>query len=387
VTATIRQTDLWIAVTAAALLHAAAFVVLVVLALMEMVFESRRRAGPPAVVGESVVVELSPSLFERVQEIGRQQPAAEDPPEPKERSFMKTAPEQEVAEKTERGRFIGERDTVAASERRPPDPGIRRMPAQDGVEPRFEGHVSTFDSEFTPGDEPARRTSVSREREALAGAPRESASGREEAVAPPDGKSNREKEPATEEGRPREMILQSDNHVPVPGKEGRGPEGDGERRPKEAGDDPEALATRSGEGGTGRQRVEDQPPEPGFRTESRKTRVLGSFTRQGKSSLDVDNTLVGRYQARVSRALESEWQKKCIVYRDHIEPGMLTIRFFVDKRGRVSGLRYIDVLRASEIQKGFTVNAIRDAPIPAMPGEVAKELDDEPLELVINFLF
>ena len=101
----------------------------------------------------------------------------------------------------------------------------------------------------------------------------------------------------------------------------------------------------------------------------------------------MDNTVVGRYQARVSRALENEWQKKCVVYRDHINPGILTIRFLVDEGGRVSGLRYVDVLHASEIQKGFTVNAIRDAPIPEMPGEVVRELAGEPLELTINFLF
>jgi hypothetical protein len=377
-----RRGDLWVAVTAAALLHVLAFVLLVALALVEIIVESKQEASrPPIDDRSSVTVELSPDLFQRIRERTRPQPQPEpeEITEPKERSFAKTAPEQEVEEQTEPARFIGERDTAATSER-PMDPGIKRMPSQDGEEPRMEGHVSTFDSNFTPGEEPAASTSDSLPPETPAGVPTEAEDGEDETVVA-------EVKPAPDEGRPKEMILQSENQVQVPSREGEKPTEPEEELPKEEEAESEAQLAKRGESGTGKRRVDPRPREPGFRTQSRKTRIRGSFTRHGKSSLDVDNTLVGRYQARVSRALENEWQKKCIIYRDHITPGILTIRFFVNETGGVSGLRYLDVLEASEIQKGFTVNAIRDAPIPAMPKDVAKELAGEPLELVINFLF
>ena len=43
---------------------------------------------------------------------------------------------------------------------------------------------------------------------------------------------------------------------------------------------------------------------------------------------------------------------------------------------------------AKEIfQKGFTIDSIRDAEIPAMPSEVKKEMGDNSLELIYNFIF
>ena len=135
------------------------------------------------------------------------------------------------------------------------------------------------------------------------------------------------------------------------------------------------------------QAVEEQPKEPGFRTEVAKTRLKGSISRRGQSAFDVENTPMGRYQAKLSRAVENEWQKNCVRYRDHITPGMLTIRFLVDENGRISGMRFIDSVQAGEIQKGFTLKSIQNAAIPAMPQEVSDPLEGEPLELVYNFFF
>jgi hypothetical protein len=44
-------------------------------------------------------------------------------------------------------------------------------------------------------------------------------------------------------------------------------------------------------------------------------------------------------------------------------------------------------METGQVQKGFTLSSIRDAAIPAMPAELRKELDGEPMELLFNFYF
>ena len=75
------------------------------------------------------------------------------------------------------------------------------------------------------------------------------------------------------------------------------------------------------------------------------------------------------------------------MHRDHVLPGILTLRFYVDKAGRVSGLRYLDVFQASAMQKGFTMRAVQQPQLPGMPEDVVEELEGEPLEFHINFHF
>ena len=44
-------------------------------------------------------------------------------------------------------------------------------------------------------------------------------------------------------------------------------------------------------------------------------------------------------------------------------------------------------METGEVQKGFTLNSIRDANIPAMPANLKKNYEKEPLELIFNFYF
>ena len=113
----------------------------------------------------------------------------------------------------------------------------------------------------------------------------------------------------------------------------------------------------------------------------------GTLNRRGRNSLDVENTAIGRYKASINRMIEREWQRQCINHRNHILPGILTLRFYVDERGGGSGLRFIDEFHASEIQKGFTLQSVRVPKFPVMPKKVAGELEGESLEFRLNFKF
>lgn len=129
------------------------------------------------------------------------------------------------------------------------------------------------------------------------------------------------------------------------------------------------------------------PNAPGFRGNQSKTRLEGSISRTGRSALNVEDSVLGRYHATVSRAVEKEWQRNCVRNRDYITPGQLTMRVMLEASGKVRSVGFIEEFGVGNIPKGFTLNSIRDAEIPAMPADLKKQLDGEPLELIYRFNF
>jgi hypothetical protein len=127
--------------------------------------------------------------------------------------------------------------------------------------------------------------------------------------------------------------------------------------------------------------------EPGFRGNQQKTLLNGSISRQGKSALNVSKTALGKYHAAVSRAIEAEWHRKCTTYRDLITPGTITVRFVIDSTGEVRSASVVDMVDAGQIQKGFTLDSIRQANLPNIPEDLQKKIVEEPLELIFNFYF
>ena len=85
--------------------------------------------------------------------------------------------------------------------------------------------------------------------------------------------------------------------------------------------------------------------------------------------------------------MELEWQRNCVRHRDFITPGFLTVRFFVEPNGRVRSVSFVGDMETGEVQKGFTLNSIRDASIPPMPPALRGDYKEEPLELIFRFYF
>ncbi|MCB1131908.1 MAG: hypothetical protein KDN05_12315, partial [Verrucomicrobiae bacterium] len=305
-------------------------------------------------------------------------PAAVEVPQetPAKREFARTTPDQ-AAEPDPSARFIGERDTAAASERSPqqdaPD-----LPSQAGIDPRYEGEIETTQSDYQDGslDEPAEANPLPPDDSpAMAeSAPQEAA-----ASSPPPPAPTAPREELYSGSDPVDVTVPAEGEktletppAPTPLTEPAETEMVEETPPQ-----PEVAA----------QPPAAAPKEKSFRGFQRKTAIVGSISRTGKSSLDVENTELGRYQAKISKAVELEWQRNCVRHRDFITPGYLTTRFFVDPRGKVTSVQFMGEMQTGEIQKGFTLNSIRDAEIPAMPAALKKDLQGEPLELVFRFFF
>ncbi len=172
--------------------------------------------------------------------------------------------------------------------------------------------------------------------------------------------------------------------VPIP-REKPEPDGIKETPAQAARGGPAQAATSAAN--TPKPTPQPPPKDPSFSGFQRKTAIQGSISRTGRSALNVANSPLGRYQATISRAVEQEWQRNCVRHRDFITPGFLTVRFFVEPSGRVRTVQFVGDMETGEVQKGFTLNSIRDAKIPAMPQPLRKEYANDPLELIFNFYF
>ena len=366
---------------AALILHLMAFGAMVGGAVMDILTEEQMDESvsqAPLRKENDVLIELDAlKLLSMRGALGREPVPPQDPDPvaipPSElvqedsKRFAETSPEQESEIAPEGAVLIGERDTLAASELAAAHVEGPEIPTQIGKEPE-RNEKNLTDSDFSPDQNEGQPVSSEEAKEIsepaggasgdLSVTPEAFAdSGERDVVEVPVDETNRTNEQDNQDDQQSARITNADGIVE------------------------EGLKERNQE------KAENGGEQEGFRTESRKTRMEGTISRRGQSSLKVDATALGKYKALVNRIIETEWQRRCVMHRDHVLPGILTLRFYVDRNGRVSGLRYLDVFQASAIQKGFTMRAVQHPDLPRMPEEVAKELDGEPLEFHINFHF
>jgi hypothetical protein len=301
--------------------------------------------------------------------------------------FARTSVDQS-APRPEQPAFFGERDTRATSDRTP-DPSAPPMPSQAGIAPKDEMDLETTQSDYqdgrldsAPSTLPATNIPTSPP-EPETPAPTEPSPAMAATTLEQTDPTGADNEPGSPP--PREPLLDGPDpiDVPIPREETRnhGIQTTPENR--------QQAHTTPLKPTMPRQTTPAPKPsfEPGFKGYQRKTAVTGSISRTGRSALDVADSPLGRYQAALSRAVEQEWQRNCVRHRDYITPGFLTVRFFVEPGGKVRSVQFVGDMATGEVQKGFTLNAIRDADIPAMPPALRKEYDQEPLELVFRFYF
>ena len=302
-------------------------------------------------------------------------------------SFARTSDDQR-GKRPDHPAFIGERDTEATSDTTP-DPTAPAMPAQAGVPPRHPGDFETTVSEYkdgaltdssAPAPEPPTPLPTTAP-EPLPAPPAAAAPGE---ITDSPGTADKAANPA-----PPAHLAEGPNpvDVPIPLTSSQPTPTPAAQALPRAGN-PEKLPTADDlKPATPPPSPPDTPRDPAFRGNQRKTTIRGSISRSGRSALDVEDSPLGRYQATISRAVELEWQRNCVRYRDFITPGFLTVRFFVDSTGKVRNVQFVGAMQTGQQQKGFTLNSIRDAAIPAMPAEVRKDFQEDPLELIFNFYF
>lgn len=275
--------------------------------------------------------------------------------------------------------ILGERDTRAASDLAPTPGADPNAPTQDGANPLFPGQVETVTRKYEDGsvgmDKSGEETETPQDETASRkDTPDMSDAPKVEAPKPDEEDSARPKNKHLAQG---EMLPNTDI-----GED----KGTVQDKPK-ADESPKERPNQGQDKESKGKEIDQAPKKDGFSGHSEKNKITGSISRRGKSARNVKNTALGRYHAQVSKALELQWQRNVEQQRDHIVPGVISIRFYVDEKGQASGIKFLEVVASNFIERGLTQRAIRQAKFPKMPKSVVKELDGEPLELIFNFYF
>lgn len=309
--------------------------------------------------------------------------------------FARTSEDQTAAPHESKPAFMGERNTRATSDRTP-DPNASPLPSQAGVTPQDKEDIETTESRYQDGSlTGSEKPSPDAEPETPPQVPSPPAQPSMPAEASPTASTAQPSPtPGQDSDRstppPREKLLEGPNPVDVRVlKENPRSEEPIKPTPQTR---PSPQETESPPAPVEKPAVAEAPKpkpskDPAFKGYQRKTAVIGSISRTGRSALDVEDSPLGRYQAAISRAVEQEWQRNCVRHRDFITPGFLTVRFFVESTGKVRSVQFVGEMETGEVQKGFTLNSIRNAGIPAMPPALRQEYDKEPLELMFRFYF
>lgn len=302
-----------------------------------------------------------------------------------ERRFARTSDDQ-IAPPSEKPAFIGERNTQATSERAP-DAAAPPLPSQDGID---RDDLETTVSQYQDGslDVPPKPTTPPDPADSISAqqpAPGDPAYQPKESPEMTETKTPGQ-DPVRSTPPPADRLLSGPNPVDVPIPKPAQELDQIKPMPEQR---PAPPATSSTESSEIKPSSKPAKPidDPAFRGNQRKSAIVGSITRTGRSALDVEDTPLGCYEAAISRAVEQEWQRNCMRHRDFITPGYLTVRFFVEPNGKVKSVQFVGDMETGEVQKGFTLNSIRDAEIPPMPPAVRKEYSKDPLELIFRFYF
>jgi hypothetical protein len=127
-----------------------------------------------------------------------------------------------------------------------------------------------------------------------------------------------------------------------------------------------------------------KPTAPGFRPETRVTRIRGNISNRGRASVDAAATPLGRYKKMVSDAIGSRWYYYVNNQIGLLNIGTVDIRFQVGPDGKAQKVRVLSNT-SNESFASVSISSIIEAEIPPIPPDVVKLLDNGRLEIDYSF--
>ncbi len=129
-----------------------------------------------------------------------------------------------------------------------------------------------------------------------------------------------------------------------------------------------------------------QQPRSAYRPLKEQTRISGSISNRGISSVNALGTPLGRYEKILKDAIGSRWYAYMEARRDLTTIGTLQVHFFIDRTGRVKNLK-ITENTSNESFANICLQSILEAQLPPIPEDVANTLPSEGLEIDgMNFI-
>ena len=268
------------------------------------------------------------------------------PPKPKNAQFVETDSSRQSAEAPEEKTFESNANSKAASEAAPT--GDMPLPSQDG---RDQPGLDLDNQRYTLANQGAQPT--------VETAPKPSAAPQPSTAPQPTTTPVMAETPAPTVAPNQFAML---TRTPTP-------------PPQEATPQPQSQTSAA-----------PQQPASAYRPERQQTRIRGNISNRGISSVNALGTPLGRYQKIVTDAIGSRWYAYTESRRDLINIGTLTAHFFVDRNGKVQGLKIISNT-SNEAFANICLQSILDAKLPPIPDDVAATLPPEGLEWDgVNFI-
>ncbi|MGI8603690.1 MAG: hypothetical protein ACR2OZ_11920 [Verrucomicrobiales bacterium] len=303
------------------------------------------------------------------------------PPEPPQ-EFIQTDPSRSSDRPPHKSGFISDRDTLAAS-KFPPDPrGERDAPTQEGIDVPA---VEVVAHELIDGDDPA--SAAARQLEAQPGLQSAPMPAVELSVKAPSASAPPVPSVETVATTPDPAASLA---VPTPEPpretpaELREPELE-DTQPREASPKP-PLASPATQPPAVANRPPEKPSPSRFQAHRPLTKLRGTISNRGETSVDAADTPIGRYMKEVTSAIEREWHRKRRNYADFVTYGTIRLDFSVNKQGKIEGLSIKNRSGANAIMQDFTLNAVLDARIPPMPADLPEILDHDRLPITYDII-
>jgi outer membrane biosynthesis protein TonB len=275
---------------------------------------------------------------------------AKDPP------FLETAPSKETAEKPKEQTFESNANSIAATEL--PATGDAPLPTQKGKERpavNLETHDYSLPSEGSK-PQPDAQSTVAPESKPQ---PAETTPPKATAAEAPDTTPEAEKF----------AMLTSTPPPPI-------------KAPDETESSPPPVVESSVAPAAPRPKPE--LPASNYQAQKEKTRINGSLSNRGPSSVNAVGTPLGRYQKAVSEAIGSRWYYYMNSKMDLVSIGTAHLQAEVDAQGRIQKLRVVSN-NANEAFANICLQSFQEAHIPPIPPDLIATLPEGRMPVDFSF--
>jgi len=127
-----------------------------------------------------------------------------------------------------------------------------------------------------------------------------------------------------------------------------------------------------------------EQPRSAYRAQKEQTRLSGSITNRGASSVNALGTPLGRYQKILYDSVGSRWYYYVAKQGDLVSIGTLRLVFSVDRNGHVTNLKIVENT-SNESFANVCLQSVLEMQLPPIPDDVASSLPSEGLDEEMSF--
>jgi hypothetical protein len=132
-------------------------------------------------------------------------------------------------------------------------------------------------------------------------------------------------------------------------------------------------------------RPKPQAPSSSYQAQKQQTRIAGSISNRGPSSVNAVGTPLGRYQKMLYDSVGARWYQHTAEKHDLISIGTTRLTFSIDRAGHVSNLKVIENT-ANEAFAIVCIQSVQELKMPPIPEDVASTLPPEGLQQELTFV-